>query len=48
VSEWERGEREEETRAEAEALGAEDERGVGTEPPLLLPTPSVMASADEE
>jgi len=45
VSEWERRERrerEEERRAEAEELGA------GEEVPLFLPTPSFMASADEE
>jgi len=39
---WERWEREEERRAEAEELGA----GEGL--PLFLPTPSFMASADEE
>ena len=51
ASEWElreRMEREEERRAEAEALGAEDETGTGEEPPLFLPTPSFMASAGEE
>jgi len=45
VSEWnlrERWEREEEWRAEAEAVGA------GAEPPLFLPMPSFMASAGEE
>jgi len=45
VSEWELREpreREEERRAEAEALGG------GGEEPLFLPTPSFMASADEE
>ena len=48
VSEWElreRREREEERRAEAEALGAEDEAGTGEELPLFPPTPSFMASA---
>ena len=39
---WERREREEERRVEAEVLGAEDEE------PLFLPTPSFMASAEEE
>jgi hypothetical protein len=39
-SEWERREREEERRAEAEELGAR-----GGELPLLLPTGSFMASA---
>jgi len=43
VSEWERRER----RAEAEALGAEDELGFGEEP-SLFPTPSFMASTGEE
>jgi len=45
VSEWERmerREREEERRAEAE------EPGAGEEPPLFLPTPSFIASVDEE
>jgi len=44
-SEWERmerREREEERRAEAE------EPGAGEEPPLFLPTPSFIASVDEE
>jgi len=43
ASEWKRREREEERRVEAEELG----RGRG-ELPLFLPTPSFMASADEE
>ena len=53
VSEWERRERrerrerEEERRAEAEELGAVGELGAGEELPLFLPTPSFMASADE-
>ena len=47
VSEWERREREEERRAEAEELGATGELGAGEELPLFLPTPSFMASADE-
>ena len=45
ASEWElreRREREEERVAEAEELGA------GEELPLFLPTPSFMASADED
>jgi len=45
ASEWElreRTEREEERRAEAEALGT------GEEPPLFLPTPPFMTSAGEE
>jgi len=46
VAEWERRERrrerEEERRVEAEELGA------GEELPLFLPTPSFMASAEEE
>jgi hypothetical protein len=37
------GEREEEKRVEAEELGAG-----GEEQPLFLPTPSFMASAEEE
>ena len=51
ASEWELRERtelEEERRAEAEALGAEDETGAGEESPLFLPTPPFMASAGEE
>ena len=51
VSEWElreRREREEEREAEAEELGAAGEFGAGEELPLFLPTPSFMASADEE
>ena len=50
VSEWElreRREREEEREAEAEELGAAGELGAG-EPPLFLPTPSFVASADED
>jgi len=53
VSEWElrerreRREREEERDAEVEELGAEG-RGGDEELPLFLPTPSFMASADEE
>jgi len=34
--------------AEAEEMGAVGELGAGEEPPLFLPTPSSMASADEE
>jgi len=48
VSERECREREGERRAEAEELGAAGELGTGEEPPLFLPTPSFMASADEE
>jgi len=51
VSEWElrgRREREEEREAEAEELGATGELGAGEELPLFLPTPSFMASADED
>ena len=51
VSEWElrvRRVREEEREAEAEELGAAGGLGAGEELPLLLPTPSFMASADEE
>jgi len=51
VSEWELRERrewEEEREAEAEELGAAGELGAGEEPPLFLPTPSFMASAEEE
>lgn len=50
VSEWELRERqdqEEERRAEAEGLGAAGELGAGEEP-LFLPTPSFMASGDDE
>ena len=50
VSEWELRERrvrEEERRAEAEELGAAGE-WVMEELPLFLPTPSFMASADED
>jgi len=50
VSEWElreRREREEERRAEAVVRGADDELGVG-ELLLFLPTPSFVASADEQ
>jgi len=51
VSEWEiqeRLEREEEREAEAEELGASGKLGAGEESPLFLPTPSFMASAEEE
>ena len=51
VSEWElreRREREEEREAEAQALGVEGDLGGGAEPPLFLPTPPFMATADEE
>ena len=51
VSEWERRERrerEEERRAEAEELGAAGELGAGDELALFLPTPSFMASAEED
>ena len=51
ASDWElreRREREEEREAEAEALGAADELGAGGDPPLFLPTPLSMASAEEE
>ena len=51
VSEWElreRREREGEREEEAAALGAEDEVDGGEGPPLFLPTPSFMASAEEE
>jgi len=51
VSKWERGERGErgeERRAEAKDLGAAGELGAGEELPLYLPTPSFMASADED
>ena len=34
--------------AEAEELGAVGKLGAGEELPLFLPTPSFMASADEE
>ena len=47
ASEWElreRAERGEERRAEAEALGAEEEE----EHPLFLPTPPFMAAVGEE
>jgi len=45
VSEWELRERREQgEEREAEA----EEPGAGEEPPLFLPTPSFMASADEE
>jgi len=40
-------EREKERRAAA-ALGASEELGTGEEQPLFLPTPSFMASSDEE
>jgi len=51
TSEWElreRPEREEEQEAEAKELGAAGGSGAGEELPLFLPTPSFMASADEE
>ena len=51
VSEWELRERrewEEEPEAEAEELGTAGELGAGEESPLFLPTPSFMASAEEE
>jgi len=51
VSEWElreRLEREEERSKEAEELGAAGDFRAGEEWPLFLPTPSFMASADEE
>jgi len=51
VSEWElreRREREEEQEAEAEELSAAGGSDAGEDRPLFLPTPSFMASADEE
>jgi len=49
ASEWElRERRDREEEREAAALGAEGELGGGAEPPLFLPTPSFMASAEEE
>ena len=48
MSEWERRERVEEMRVEAEELGAVWELGAGEELLLFLPTPSFMASADDE
>jgi len=51
ASEWElreRREREEGRKAEAEELGAAGGSGGGEERSLFLPTPSFMASADEE
>ena len=48
VSGWERREREEERRAETEELGAAGELGAKKKLPLFLPTPSFMASADED
>jgi len=45
VSEWERRERRE--RGE-ERVAETEKRGAGDEQPLFLPTPSFMASADEE
>ena len=51
VSEWGlrvRPEREEEREVEAEELGAAGELGAGEELPLFLPTPSFMASAEEQ
>ena len=50
ATEWERREREAEKRAEAEALGAEEELGGWGDYryiPLILPTPSFVAAADE-
>ena len=44
----ERRERGEERRAEAKELGAAGELGAGEELPLFLPTPSFMASTDED
>jgi len=41
-------EREEERRAAAEELGAAGELGSGEELPLFPPTPSFMASAEDE
>ena len=49
VSKWEHRERRErEKEREAEELGAAGELGAGEELPLFLPTPSFMASADED
>jgi len=51
MSEWElreRQEQEEQREAEAEGLGASGTLGGGGELPLFLPTPSFMASAEEE
>jgi len=51
ASEWELRERRElegEQEAEVVELGAVGGRGAGEELPLFLPTPSFMASADEE
>ena len=51
ASEWElqeRREEEEEQEAEAEELGAAGGSGAGEERPLIPPTPSFLASADEE
>jgi hypothetical protein len=51
VSEGERGEkgeREEEREAEVGELGAGDDRDAGEERWLLLPTPPLTASAEEE
>ena len=51
VSEWElreRREREEEREAEVEELGAAGELGAREELTLFLPTPSFVASVDEE
>ena len=48
-SEWELRERQErEEEQEAKELGAAGGSGAGEELPLFLPTPSFMASADEE
>ena len=51
ASEWElreRREREEEQEVEAEELGATGRLGAVEKLPLFLPTPSFMASAEEE
>ena len=49
VSAWELRERREwEEERRAEELGAEEELGARDGPPLFLPTPSFMASAEEE
>ena len=50
ASEWElreRREREEESRMEADELGAAGDAGAGKKLPLLLPTPSFMACTKE-
>ena len=51
ASKWElreRRKREEERRAEAEELSATGGLGAGEKLPLFLPTPSFIASADED